>query len=158
QLLHGDDVGNDHVADDLGRIDAAAAAALFLLALAGPAHRGQRPHPFGGVLVAPGQGLDGQPALPAGGFALGARDGLAVGAGVLGGAGAFGPLGVGRLAVGAAHARGARRTRRLGPRRRLGRAEAARTRARRTRVEGGVADGLAGRTGPVAGRAGGVAF
>src|SRR5690606_19715846 len=52
------------------------ALALFLLAFAGPADRGQRAHTLGGVAVA-GDRLDGQAAFTALGFAAGARHGLA---------------------------------------------------------------------------------
>ena len=72
-----DGVGDHHLTRRAGQFARAAALALLLLALSGPANRSQRAHPFGAVLVS-GYRLDGQPALAAAGLALGARDGLAV--------------------------------------------------------------------------------
>src|SRR6202041_200712 len=75
QLLHGDDVGDHHLAGTLGLLGAAALA-LLAFAFAGPADRGQGAHAFDGVLVVSGQRLDGEPAFAALGLALGARDRL----------------------------------------------------------------------------------
>ena len=76
QFADGDGVGNDDLARTVRRIGRAALA-LFTLAFAGAAHRGQRAHPLGGVLVSTGHGLDGQAAFTALGFAARAADGLA---------------------------------------------------------------------------------
>jgi hypothetical protein len=80
QLLHGDDVGNDHFAGDLDDLGGTAAA-LFLFTFTGPANRGQRAHAVGGVSIA-GHGLDRQAAFAAHRSALGARHGLAGGGGL----------------------------------------------------------------------------
>ncbi|MND75857.1 hypothetical protein D3C80_674900 [compost metagenome] len=75
QLLHGDDVGDDHFTRR-ARLVGGPALALFLLAFAGAADRGQRAHALGGVAVA-GDRLDGQAAFAALGFATRAADRLA---------------------------------------------------------------------------------
>ncbi|MNS63753.1 hypothetical protein D3C72_968560 [compost metagenome] len=74
QLLHGDDVGDDDFTRPVRRVRRAALA-LFLFTFAGPANRGQRAHALGGVAVA-GDRLDGQATFAALGLAAGARHSL----------------------------------------------------------------------------------
>src|SRR5690606_5015110 len=64
QFADGDDVGDD---DLTGRAHLllGAALALFALAFASPADRGQGAHPFDRALVVSGHGLDGQAAFTA---------------------------------------------------------------------------------------------
>src|SRR5690606_16784842 len=114
--------------------------------------RGQRAHALGRIAVA-GDRLDGQAAFAALRFALAAADRLGVGAGVLGAAGAVGLLEVRGLAVGTARTGGARRARHFRAGRRLARPEGGRTRRRRARVQGRIADRLA-RPGGALGAAG----
>src|SRR5690606_35003188 len=76
QFADGDGVGNDHFTRTVGRFGRAAAA-LFLLAFASAAHRGQRAHALDGVLVASRHRVDGQAAFAALGLAARAADGLA---------------------------------------------------------------------------------
>ena len=156
QFAHGDDVGDHHFARNAGLLLLAAAAALFLFAFAGPAHRGQGAHPLDGVLAVAGHRLDGQTPLAALGLALGARDGVLQRGRALG---ALAALFVVRLRtpIDFARARGLA-GRALDFRRRRGwRAAAAgtagtgaaRTRAtvaRGTRGQGRIADGLAAGT------------
>src|SRR5690606_37836462 len=152
QVADGDDGGDDHFARTVRRIGRAALA-LFLLAFASPADRGQRAHPFGGVHVSSGHGLDGQAAFTTLRLAARAADGLAgtgiretlVAIVIAAGAGGTAETGADRTGHGRLGGRLVRAGTAAGAGARTARTGGA---GSRTRVQGRIADrfGRAGRT------------